>query len=342
MPIKFRCDDCRQLLGIARRKAGTEVNCPRCGKILVVPPEDQVDEGDDSPEPAESSTPALLERDDFDALLSAPQRVRVPVAQKAEAEPARNGGVGLAIDRSTPIVSTEGPMPFTQRQREKLRTSPAVKPWQLAALAVVSLLGAFLLGIVVGREVFPDCGSAPASARNVAAFEELNPQEPLKQAENKPEPAKAVVDDSEMAKLIGNITYKQDGQERPDEGSVVLIFDSKERPERKFDVRGLRPSDKGQAGQPGVDQLRRFGGQIAYVDSNGQCQTASNKTGYHWVLILSNHLQLPPGHEIYTTDQTILRRYFTDIDALIENRQYFLLNRDLQINKPQDLKLTFE
>lgn len=37
MPIQFRCAACDRLLGIARRKAGTLVNCPRCGASVMVP-----------------------------------------------------------------------------------------------------------------------------------------------------------------------------------------------------------------------------------------------------------------------------------------------------------------
>jgi DNA-directed RNA polymerase subunit RPC12/RpoP len=36
MPIHFRCCFCKQLLGIAQRKAGTVIDCPTChGKIWV-------------------------------------------------------------------------------------------------------------------------------------------------------------------------------------------------------------------------------------------------------------------------------------------------------------------
>lgn len=42
MPIHFRCAHCEKLLGIARRKAGTIVNCPQCGQPLIVPtPDDE-------------------------------------------------------------------------------------------------------------------------------------------------------------------------------------------------------------------------------------------------------------------------------------------------------------
>lgn len=37
MPIRFRCSRCNRLLGIARRKAGTETKCPHCGATIVVP-----------------------------------------------------------------------------------------------------------------------------------------------------------------------------------------------------------------------------------------------------------------------------------------------------------------
>jgi phage FluMu protein Com len=37
MPIRFRCGHCNRLLGIARRKAGTDAICPHCGYTITVP-----------------------------------------------------------------------------------------------------------------------------------------------------------------------------------------------------------------------------------------------------------------------------------------------------------------
>jgi hypothetical protein len=37
MPIRFRCPYCDQLLGIARRKSGAVVDCPRCRGRVGVP-----------------------------------------------------------------------------------------------------------------------------------------------------------------------------------------------------------------------------------------------------------------------------------------------------------------
>ncbi|MDB5386941.1 MAG: hypothetical protein JWM11_2587 [Planctomycetaceae bacterium] len=48
MPIKFRCQHCKQLLGIAHSKAGSLVDCPTCGRTLRVPNLD----GSIDPQPA--------------------------------------------------------------------------------------------------------------------------------------------------------------------------------------------------------------------------------------------------------------------------------------------------
>jgi len=37
MPIRFRCEKCHRLLGIARRKAGTQTRCPHCACVIIVP-----------------------------------------------------------------------------------------------------------------------------------------------------------------------------------------------------------------------------------------------------------------------------------------------------------------
>jgi predicted RNA-binding Zn-ribbon protein involved in translation (DUF1610 family) len=39
MAIKFYCKSCQQLLGIAGRKAGTDIDCPQCGQTQLVPSE---------------------------------------------------------------------------------------------------------------------------------------------------------------------------------------------------------------------------------------------------------------------------------------------------------------
>jgi hypothetical protein len=95
MPIRFRCVYCEQLLGIARRKAGTVVKCPNCAGQVIVPAPEAEDDSSDPESPTaraddvpvrematvpEKTAPAppstakgdggmLFERSDFDELL---------------------------------------------------------------------------------------------------------------------------------------------------------------------------------------------------------------------------------------------------------------------------------
>jgi phage FluMu protein Com len=65
MPIRFRCAYCNQLLGIARRKAGTVVRCPGCSGQVVVPSLEEAGLGEDKRRPA----PAVFEGNEIDKML---------------------------------------------------------------------------------------------------------------------------------------------------------------------------------------------------------------------------------------------------------------------------------
>ena len=74
MPVRFRCIYCNQLLGIARRKAGSIVHCTKCsGKIIVPNPDDPLPApsavGTASRKAGRDSGSHLFERSDFDVLL---------------------------------------------------------------------------------------------------------------------------------------------------------------------------------------------------------------------------------------------------------------------------------
>jgi DNA-directed RNA polymerase subunit RPC12/RpoP len=63
MPIRFRCAYCNRLLGIARRKAGTETVCPHCGYTIIVP---EADEGTDG----KSILDEAANMDEIESLLN--------------------------------------------------------------------------------------------------------------------------------------------------------------------------------------------------------------------------------------------------------------------------------
>src|SRR5262249_25525242 len=66
MPIRFRCAYCNQLMGIARRKAGSVVRCPSCaGQIIVPNPEG----GEGSGSQIREENAPLFERSDFGKIF---------------------------------------------------------------------------------------------------------------------------------------------------------------------------------------------------------------------------------------------------------------------------------
>src|SRR2546425_13275300 len=60
MPIRFRCAYCNQLMGIARRKSGSVVRCPRCAGEVIVPANQEA-----QPASGSGRINQLLEEDDF-------------------------------------------------------------------------------------------------------------------------------------------------------------------------------------------------------------------------------------------------------------------------------------
>jgi hypothetical protein len=117
MPIRFRCAYCNQLLGIARRKAGTVVKCPKCSGQVVVPQEEESGEGPAPPEPGpqvQAQPPgAMFESSEIDKVLEGEEgeqpsviatvgrpAAHYPVAVSALGN-VRPGGIWLSPSRAT-------------------------------------------------------------------------------------------------------------------------------------------------------------------------------------------------------------------------------------------------
>jgi hypothetical protein len=86
MPIRFRCAYCNQLMGIATRKAGTVITCPKCAGQVVVPKPDPDSLPDEPPSKGQHE---LLEDEELAQLLEMSQEeasqhsLAIPTAAKA-------------------------------------------------------------------------------------------------------------------------------------------------------------------------------------------------------------------------------------------------------------------
>lgn len=161
MPIRFRCQYCGQLLGIARRKAGTPVNCPTCHNQVKVPASEEAARqptgaGASAPTsggqsaPPSKAPPMLFERDDFDELLqpgvsmqrpALPPPVRPPAAPQPE----------TSYDPAPPPTSSSynpDPLPLP------IPVGIVLSPTRLTVVTVVFIVllaVAFGAGLLVGR-----------------------------------------------------------------------------------------------------------------------------------------------------------------------------------------------
>jgi hypothetical protein len=159
MPIKFRCAYCNQLMGIARRKAGTVVCCPTCsGQVVVPSPEAEAPpEGPPGPPPG---GPALFERSDFGQDLfqnAQPSAARsgstvgggfLPAPPQLPAAPPPSPASGYDVAPAPLEGAGANPAPLPPVTGIFLTTG---KVTVLAVLVVLLIGVAFFAGMLVGR-----------------------------------------------------------------------------------------------------------------------------------------------------------------------------------------------
>ena len=152
MPIRFRCAYCNQLMGIARRKAGTVVRCPTCSGQVVVPDPGAAAEPSPSPGPSNQ----LFEGSDFDQLFDAAVRQEPAAKVGSEVPEAKAPGWGTQAAGKVdiePVEPIEPPPLLLPSPPPGILLSPSL----VTLLAVVSILLLALVfgaGILVGKYLF--------------------------------------------------------------------------------------------------------------------------------------------------------------------------------------------
>jgi phage FluMu protein Com len=132
MPIRFRCPHCTRLLGIARRKAGAQINCPQCTQTVTVPIEDatvNVDDLDNLINPAASPN-GVAEPEEAAAVQPPPPAPAIPVTRSRSESP-RSAGPAVAAK----------PAPRPKRVRKPGEEAPLFEQDDVDALLGVSKPG---------------------------------------------------------------------------------------------------------------------------------------------------------------------------------------------------------
>lgn len=127
MPIRFRCVYCEKLLGIARRKAGSVVNCPHCNEKLIVPTPDPDHEEEASHR--EELDKGTDEDEALPKLAPSPSPTKAPAPRKVPAkEPAaklfeQSDVSALLAGESTYRGNDDAPLPMFGSDRPTVKTS---------------------------------------------------------------------------------------------------------------------------------------------------------------------------------------------------------------------------
>lgn len=296
MPVQFVCTYCAQLLSVGSRKIGTEVECPRCRRCLMVP----------DPETAAASV----------AMRQA-QRSAAPESPLAEFIVYDEPETG-SVD-APPVIVTDRPVeppPLPARQPPPLPSFHTSGPlWQKlppqrgsepmllisrrtlyaqAGILGFTTLAAFGLGYLVGFGVAPRSADAPAAQAGEATV------------------------------VQGFIRYTNEmGEVLGDAGAVVMALPDGRLPNPKLGVQGLRPADPEPVAGGGVlMSLELLGGAAARVGLDGSYSLALNEPGRYFLLIISRNTQRPAGNQLDEFQQALLDRYFQPGNQLIGAQKY--------------------
>jgi hypothetical protein len=157
MPVRFRCAYCNQLLGIARRKAGTVVRCPTCAGQVVVPSAEV--EARNQPANAKQVQQPIFERSDFEEVFGAIEQpvalnapARAPEVPAAPAAPAPAGAWGTHAEPAYGAERLDA-----AAAAAALAPTPAgivLSPGKATVFMVIAVLAmalAFGAGVLVGK-----------------------------------------------------------------------------------------------------------------------------------------------------------------------------------------------
>jgi phage FluMu protein Com len=166
MPIRFRCQHCQQLMGIARRKSGTEVQCPTCRQMVLVPKDEDIAEDtaravEPAAAPANKDAPAgkaapLFERNDFDEVLRGTEEApKSPKLARPVAPPRQDRSLAAAAGRvpSYDVEPVSGNAPMSN-PAFAVPNGIFISSTRLTVIAVVGIIllaVAFGAGLLVGR-----------------------------------------------------------------------------------------------------------------------------------------------------------------------------------------------
>lgn len=285
MPIRFYCKRCDRLLGIATRKAGTEIGCPECGFTQHVP----------SKEAAAASVAMTRSAGTTDPDNSTPQVVVVDapgkpdlswLAQMQSAQPTAPplpGSAGASASRQADRTIPSGMILYRRR---------TLYIHGLLILLVAG--GAFAGGYFVGRG-------------DVRIELEANGRTAAREA----------------VLLEGKLYYDSGGAVAGDSGAVMIALPAEQSPRSTLSIEGIRPNDPPPSeANKSIRMIEDLGGVCQRVDDSGAYTVVLPGEGTYWVLLISRQTTRPADTDADELDLSQMRKYFYRAAALVGPYKY--------------------
>jgi hypothetical protein len=351
MPIKFRCNYCRQFLGISRAQAGGIVDCPTCGRSIRVP---QLDGSlQPLPEPELNLQDAHLARalDELARLgLGDSQPLSNIAAPSEEFEEGEENEIPQPIPEPIPIEVPIPPTPIAINPAPPdeddepdlpatVEYSPRAALEKHSSMQLIAELSS-LTPPSPGAGQTETPGSAAASpVRRPASMARSLPQvsimialgfiagmlfERFMKVLEAPRTSTATssastegTESAAVSQLTGRITYKSaDGSSQPDRGARIIAFPQQREGESKLSVVGFRPADGTTDAKVAAATLQALGGGVATADEAGKFRL-DVPAGTYQLLVLSHFQSRDESETVDAELRKLLTTYFDKPDDLL-------------------------
>jgi phage FluMu protein Com len=291
MPIRFYCKRCHQILGIASRKAGSEVECPKCGRTQTVPSEeaaeasmvmDKFSKTQQTPEDPAS----LIVYDDEPAVIKTPR--------KREKKKAADDRSGKSVEPQ-PAAEEPSSVGNAKPLPSGMILFPRRSLYVQGLLFLVLAATAFAAGYFIGR------GDASP---------EVQPAQ-VAQAKQRMQISGKLVFDPGTGRIDG------------DENAVIIALPDNKLPETRLSSKGLRPHDSPPADtHRSVKAIVEFGGAYCRADASGGFSMVVPSEGTYRLLIVSRHATRPKDVELDEAQLVEMEEYFARAENLIGRKKY--------------------
>ncbi|MEZ6131632.1 MAG: hypothetical protein R3C59_23425 [Planctomycetaceae bacterium] len=340
MPIKFRCQHCQQLLGIARSRASAVVDCPQCGRSLRVPDLDGRTRRLPNARADVTSDSALLSALSELSALGDAHAAAHQDNQSAAAEGRSPGSAQTAVLNPMPqsqmvtaepisalpvvpvrIDDEEDEDPFTLEDSlsELVAFGEDVSPTALSDdlltemqrvshptdSPLLTIFGCILL-LLLGTGL----GWWLAHSRMIPGSS-LERLEAKPVALNESPPAEPHVAAHNSAEVTGTVKYLDaTGQMLPDVGALLILLPGERSGHLKLDARSLLLANDHPDRRATLAALTSLGGAVAQADNAGQFHLFHHGQGDVVVVAVSRNRQRAADVPVSTDVTDALQTWF--------------------------------